>query len=105
LNPEQKRKEIFTDILRETLTEIEKNDLEYATRYGLVLKALHFAHELGMVAGIRIDPDEPAYPVVYIELPTGQVSWHMPQHVVDWDGHSTEEKYRRTNKWVRASRS
>lgn len=41
---------------------------------------------------------------VYIDLPTGQASWHYPDshaelfsHVpeihVDWDGHSTEEKY------------
>ncbi len=45
--------------------------------------------------------------IVYIELPTGQVSWHLHdndmiyfEHLkfdesVVWDGHTTEEKYRR----------
>ena len=43
---------------------------------------------------------------VYIDLPTGQVSWHyhdshvhlfeyLPERGVEWDGHDTEEKYRR----------
>jgi hypothetical protein len=43
---------------------------------------------------------------VYIDLPTGQVSWHfhdsqahlfahLPSGVVKWDGHDTPEKYRR----------
>lgn len=43
---------------------------------------------------------------VYIDLPTGQVSWHyhdrdahlfadLPAYSGEWDGHTTEEKYRR----------
>ena len=43
---------------------------------------------------------------VYIDLPTGQVSWHfhdsqtrlfahLPSGFVKWDGHDTPEKYRR----------
>ena len=43
---------------------------------------------------------------VYIDLPTGQVSWHfhdsqahlfdgLPQYAGTWDGHNTEEKYQR----------
>lgn len=43
---------------------------------------------------------------VYIDLPTGQASWHyhdsetdlfddLPPYHGEWDGHSTEEKYRR----------
>lgn len=43
---------------------------------------------------------------VYIDLPTGQVSWHyhdsqsglfsdLPAYTKEWDGHDTEEKYRR----------
>lgn len=48
--------------------------------------------------------------VVMIQLPTGQVSWHIKDseipeffsHLVrdtnaTWDGHTTEEKYRRLN--------
>lgn len=44
--------------------------------------------------------------IVYISLPTGQVSWHihdselsmfshLKQGENNWDGHTTEEKYRR----------
>lgn len=43
---------------------------------------------------------------VYIDLPTGQVSWHyhdreahlfetLPPYAKPWDGHDTPEKYRR----------
>lgn len=46
--------------------------------------------------------------IVYVETPKGQLSWHVPDHEIlplfshlrietrrNWDGHSTEEKYRR----------
>lgn len=44
---------------------------------------------------------------VCVHTPTGQMSWHIPDHEVDtlfahlplqetdWDGHTTDEKYRR----------
>ncbi|AWN05286.1 hypothetical protein SEA_IBANTIK_64 [Streptomyces phage Ibantik] len=55
------------------------------------------------------DPQEPDWPVLFVELPGGQATWHISpddldlfQYVSDeesdwavWDGHSTEEKYRR----------
>lgn len=52
------------------------------------------------------DPKNPGYRLVYIDAPCGQLSWHVAdgdwdlfEHVrhddVRWDGHSTEEKYRR----------
>lgn len=53
------------------------------------------------------DPEEPDWPVVYVELPTGQTSWHISpddwwifacvprKYGAQWDGHSTEEKYQR----------
>lgn len=53
------------------------------------------------------DPAEPDWPVVYVHTPEGQLSWHIApddfglfSHVphdesVVWDGHTTEEKYRR----------
>ncbi len=57
-------------------------------------------------AGVSVDPSEPDWPVVLIDLPTGQVSWHfhsssadliahLPPYVGEWDGHDTPEKYRR----------
>ncbi|TMR11043.1 helix-turn-helix transcriptional regulator [Nonomuraea turkmeniaca] len=58
------------------------------------------------------DPNEPEWPVIYIETPAGQLSWHLSpddldlfEHVIrvtpesiTWDGHSTEEKYQRLAK-------
>lgn len=58
------------------------------------------------------DPNEPDWPVIYIETPAGQLSWHLSpddldlfEHVIrvtpesiTWDGHTTEEKYRRLAK-------
>lgn len=87
-------------ILKSLLRTIEQNDTNYPERYALVIEAMYTAVECGLAVGIRIDPEEPEWPVVYIELPTGQVSWHMPQHPVPFDGHSTEEKYRRIQEYV-----
>lgn len=53
------------------------------------------------------DPEEPEWPVIYIETPEGQMSWHLSGDDLDlfdhawgkrpmsWDGHTTEEKYER----------
>jgi hypothetical protein len=55
----------------------------------------------------HVDPDEPEWPVVFVETPSGQMSWHISPSDVDlfshvarddayvWDGHSTDEKYDR----------
>lgn len=85
--------------LKAMLDTIEYHDTNYPERYGLVLRAVALAHQLGYAAGFRIDPSEPEWPVAYIELPTGQVSWHMPQHPIAWDGHDTAEKYRRVRQF------
>lgn len=87
-----------------TLAQIERNDTNYVIRYGLVWQALALAVESGIGAGVRIDPAEPEWPVVYIDLPSGQVSWHMPQFADAWDGHDTAEKYRRVRAFVEAQR-
>jgi hypothetical protein len=58
------------------------------------------------------DPAAPDWPVVIVELPTGQVSWHInpadmglfahvgpkPHVSRGWDGHTTDEKYARIAK-------
>ncbi|WP_191304451.1 hypothetical protein [Lentzea cavernae] len=87
------------------LAQIEEHDQNYDVRYRLVWQAAGLARDVGYDAGIRIDPNEPEWPVVYIELPDAQVSWHMPQHPVAWDGHDTEEKYRRVRAFVQAATS
>jgi hypothetical protein len=83
------------------LRAIEANDEKYIPRYGLVLQAVAYAHCLGLKAGFRLDPAEPEWPVAFIELPQqGQVSWHIPQHPIAWDGHTTEEKYQRIERFI-----
>lgn len=71
-------------------------------RYGLILKALALAWMCDYEAGIRVDPKEPEWPVAFIGLPTGQVSWHMPQYRTPYDGHTTEEKYRRIAEFAKS---
>ncbi|MDE2102557.1 MAG: hypothetical protein KGL39_35245 [Patescibacteria group bacterium] len=55
---------------------------------------------------VGTDAEEPDWPVLYISLPTGQVSWHfsaadanlldgIPRGDGVWDGHTTAEKYAR----------
>lgn len=80
----------------------EPNVRDYDLRNVFVLHAMSRAAEIGLDVGIRIDPKEPEWPVVYIELPTGQVSWHLPQHNEEYDGHSTGEKYLRLHKYCDA---
>ena len=73
----------------------------YGQRNKLVLVAMTLALDLGMNAGVRIDPKEQEWPVVFIDLPTGQVSWHIKQYGNEWDGHSTDEKYKRCDEYSR----
>jgi hypothetical protein len=88
----------------------------YAERDKLVALVYHMAQMLGYKSGIGEHVLQPGeewdpewYSVVFIELPTGQVSWHIHVSEEDWfandnmlqayepawDGHTTEEKYRR----------
>lgn len=77
---------------------------DYQSRNICVLLALATARNAGYEAGIRIDPKEPDWPVVFIELPQGQVSWHLPQHTHEWDGHTTDEKNQRVAAFIAAHR-
>lgn len=62
----------------------------------------------GFTVGIGVDPayvEDPEWRnVLFIDLPTGQVSWHiqasdmdlfdgLPVYAKPWDGHSTEKKF------------
>ena len=76
----------------------------YAERNLVAQLAAYFANELGYSVWWGVDPDEPDWPVLYIEGRTGQLSWHMPKAeaimscvaypgiVLQWDGHTTEQK-------------
>jgi hypothetical protein len=83
----------------------------YSERSACVAALVKAATAKQWVCWWCIDPETgPRWPVVGIELPTGQVTWHVSQADFDklglaerlakvdhatWDGHSTEEKYRR----------
>lgn len=62
------------------------------------------------------DPENPGWPVIYVDSPKGQLSWHLSGGDLDlfphvpvvegdrapvWDGHSTAEKYERIAELVR----
>lgn len=87
-------------LLAQLLAEIEASDADYQTRYGLVWRAAGAAAKAGLSVGARLDPSEPDWPVIYIELPDGQVSWHMPKHDREWDGHTTDTKYERCHAYA-----
>lgn len=77
----------------------------YFDRNQLALAFARLALAQGWTVGLGVDPDEPAWPVLYVDSPFGQVSWHLPKHEVDpaawpvyagrWDGHSVETKRER----------
>ncbi len=76
----------------------------YRDRNLLAQLAGELARRLGMTVGIGSDPAEPDWPVLYIDLPTGQISWHLPQaeltadfgrYRAAWDGHAVATKHDR----------
>jgi hypothetical protein len=87
-----------------------ERDAVYAERDKCVSLLARMALKLGYTAGIGThlgeDWDELWRHVIYIDLPNGQVSWHipdsetplfdfLPQYEGKWDGHTTAEKYER----------
>jgi hypothetical protein len=85
-------------------------DLAYRERHHLVA---HLAAVYPSVMVLNADGDEPGWPVIYVALPTGQVSWHIARGDMDlfhhvpigeaaWDGHDVEEKYARLDAHTRA---
>lgn len=72
----------------------------YDERNKAIIKAVWLALMAGLAAGFRFDAVEPDWPVAYIELPTGQATWHIAQHLTAWDGHTTEQKYERVKQFV-----
>ena len=97
------------------LREAEKSkDCVYNERDRCVALIARMAEELGYRVGLGEHPREDASwdhdwrTIVFVDLPAGQVSWHVHdserslfaaigEYVGQWDGHSTEEKYRRVD--------
>lgn len=88
----------------------EQKDGAYLERNRCVAALARMAIALGQRAGrakTSIDGWDPAWHgCIYIDLPTGQVSWHyhesqsglfndLPEYAGRWDGHDTPTKYER----------
>lgn len=84
-------------LVKVCLFETTKN---YSRRNKAVIEALHHALEAGYPGGIRIDASEPEWPVVFMALECGQLTWHIEQYADEWDGHDTDEKYARIGKYL-----
>ena len=87
----------------------------YTERNIAVALAVGLARQAGYPAVVYISEEEPEWPVIFIEIPTGQVSWHIPASeylqyfgelpVIErnpWDGHSTEDKNKRITRYTGA---
>lgn len=84
-------------------------DDAYFDRNQAVQAMARLAAAKGFRAGLRTDPNEPDWPVLMIDLPTGQVGWHLPkaeivgtwpEYLDPWDGHSLEEKRKRVRAFL-----
>ena len=86
----------------------------YSDRDKLLSQLARMAFEQGYTVGLGIDESVPDIwqHVIFIELPTGQVSWHLledelewftflPDYNDVWDGHSKIEKYNRILKYAK----
>lgn len=87
-------------------------DAVYLERARVLAVATRMALTLGMRAGLAEHPasdtawDDEWRTIVFLDLPTGQCSWHLhssqvrlfkhlPRYDGAWDGHTTDEKYAR----------
>ena len=78
----------------------------YLDRNLCVQTMVRMASELGYNTGIR---DDGNWSIFYIDLPTGQVSWHIPkldivgmfpEYLDKWDGHDVETKRNRLREFI-----
>ena len=78
----------------------------YLDRNLCVQIMVKMAMKLGYSAGIK---DDPEWPILYLDLPTGQVSWHIPKKEIacnfpeyqgQWDGHDLETKRNRLKAYM-----
>jgi len=81
----------------------------YFDRNQAVMAFARLAMRLGYKVGLKTDPSEPQWPVLMIDLPTGQVGWHLPKDEIvgkwpeydgEWDGHSLEQKRERIRRFL-----
>lgn len=94
-----------TEVERE-LSEMRKQKDDAYLERNRVVAALASCYPSGIAKTAIPGWSKDWHGCVYIDLPTGQVSWHyhdshahlfagLPPYDKPWDGHTTEEKYRR----------
>lgn len=108
-------------IERELLALRRSRDTAYAERDMVLAVVARMALQLGYPVGVGMDfpgdetdgtPDFGT--VIFVELPTGQISFHvrdaertwfafLPRYDHDWDGHSTPVKYERMLDYITVS--
>lgn len=71
----------------------------YPQRNSAIYLALRQASQLGYPCGF-CPSENPEWPVALIDLPTGQISWHLPAYPGKWDLHTTEDKYDRIDAYT-----
>ena len=91
--------EEFKKLLHKISLMDEKSNLDL--RFKLIIQLMNLAIGLNYPVGMGTDNKNPGVSVAYIELPTGQISWHMPNDNNIWDGHSTEEKDKRIEEFLK----
>jgi hypothetical protein len=96
---------------------IAQKDKAYAERNLCVALIASYAQWFGHHVGIKTHQEgdtewDPEWMhVLFIDLPTGQVSWHLHvseignfpgigPYIGEWDGHTTEEKYQRVKDFI-----
>lgn len=91
------------------ITQSSTLDDAYFERNQAVMAMAKLAMSQGYKVGLRVDPAEPDWPVLMIDLPTGQIGYHLPKDEVvgewpdyekEWDGHSLAEKRKRLKKYI-----
>lgn len=91
----------------------KERDAAYTERNRLVAALARLMVASGGEAWLAPHPEDPQWDpewrtIVFIDGPTGQLSWHLhdsdvplfqglPRKANTWDGHSTDEKYRRVD--------
>lgn len=96
------------ELIRRLDAAYERINLTYTERNKVVALAAELALACGLEAGLGRDwlAEEGWQHVIYIDLPHGQVSWHLPDEELfftrrlplyrkPYDGHHQEEKYER----------
>ena len=88
-----------------------KPDEAYLDRNLCVQVMTRMAQKLGYNVGVKENGD---WPILYIDLPTGQVSWHIsktdiagifPEYLKGWDGHDVEIKRMRLIEFIKSEQN